>query len=121
MSEELNEKPGPETLDSLFQLAKEAPETQLRAADAVDGKIVQAFSAGGVLIGLSAIAGARHSDTIAAFLVIAVVAFFVLAFLAIRGIWSRKFHVGMGADQLWQKYWNQSAGDMKHAYVADIA
>jgi hypothetical protein len=123
MSDAKNERaePDPETLDLLFSLAKEAPEAQLRAADAVDGKMVQAFSAGGVLIGLSAIAGSRHSDAIAAFLVLAVVAFFALSALSIRGVWSRQFRVGIGAEQSWQNYWNQSPRDVKHAFAHDIA
>jgi hypothetical protein len=111
----------PETLDLLFELARKAPDEQIRASDAVDSKIFQAFAAASVLIGLAAVGGVKHGKVTTAFVSLAVVAFIVVAVAAIWALWSRSYRVGMTPPQLWKKYWDSDALDIKHAYVVDIA
>jgi hypothetical protein len=121
----------PETLDLIFELSRTAPDGQLRASDAVDSKIFQAFAAASVLIGLAAIHepsvvgktvhGAKHDNLETAFLALAVAAFLLLAVIAIRALWSRSYRVGMSAAQLWHRYWPDTPETIKHAYVDDIA
>ncbi len=114
-------KPKPETLDMLFELAKEAPEGQLRASDAVDSKIFQAFAASSVLIGLAAVHGVESGKLETTFVSIAVAAFLVGAGAATWALWSRRYRVGMGPGQLWEKYWSDDPMEIKHAFVDDIA
>jgi hypothetical protein len=113
--------PTPETLDLLFELSKQAPEEQLRASDAVDSKIFQAFAAASVLVGLAAVSGVKHSNVTAAFVSAAVLAFLVVAASAIWALWTRRYRVTIGPQQLWDRYWSDTPDVIKHAFVADVA
>jgi len=112
--------PRPETLKVICAIAQTSPSEQLRAAEAVDSKIFQALAAGSVLIGLAAVQAGEHDDLKIAFLAAAVAAFLVLATLAIPTLWSRRFRIGMGPDQLWNDYWSNTPDQIRHAYVDDI-
>jgi hypothetical protein len=111
----------PQTLDLLLDLGRAAPDAQLRAADALDAKLVQVFAAGTVLIGLPAIRGAPHHAASATLFAIAVCAFLVLAFYSIRALWTRRFRVLIAPDQLWYRFWDEPPEAIKHAVVADLA
>ncbi|HZS24485.1 MAG TPA: hypothetical protein VFA30_05795 [Gaiellaceae bacterium] len=111
----------PATLDLLLGLSEGAPDAQLRAADALDSKIVQVFSAGTVLIGLPALRGVPQHRVTVAFFALAVAAFLVLAFYAIRALWSRRFRVLTTPDQLWNRFWDEPPEAIKHAVMADLA
>ena len=115
------EQPQPETLDLLFQLVQRSPDEQLKATDAVDSKLFQAFAAASVLIGLATVRGVDHKAWTAVFVSIAVAAFLVVAYSAIRALWTRKFRTAIAPPQLWENYWDQSTHDVKHAYVVDVA
>ena len=95
----------PETLGLMFGLAREAPDGQLRAADAVDSKISQAFAAASVLIGLAAVHGPKRDNLATAFLA---AAFVILAVVSVRALWSRRFRVPISPHQLWRRYWSAS-------------
>src|SRR5581483_2962874 len=103
----------PATLDRLLGLSEGAPDAQLRAADALDSKIVQVFSAGTVLIGLPALRGVPQHRVTVAFFALAVAAFLVLAFYAIRALST--------PDQLWNRFWDEPPEAIKHAVMADLA
>ena len=111
----------PETLDLLFELAREAPDGQLRASDAVDSKTFQAFAASSVLIGLAALGGVRHSDLATAFVSVAVAAFLVASVAASWALWSRRYRLSMGPRQLWDAYWSDDPSVIKHAFIDDVA
>jgi hypothetical protein len=114
-------RPQPETLDLLFDLVQKSPDEQLRATDAVDSKIFQSFAAASVLIGLATVRGVEHKTWTTVFVSVAVAALLVVAYCAIRALWSRKYRAGMAPPQLWNSYWDESTNDIKHAYVVDIA
>jgi hypothetical protein len=111
----------PETLRLMFELAREAPDGQLRAADAVDSKIFQAFAAASVLIGLAAVHGPKRDNLATAFLAAAAAAFLILAVVSVRALWSRRFRVPISPHQLWRRYWSDTPEVIKHAFIADIA
>ena len=122
MSEERKQESlAPETLDLLFELSRNAPDEQLKAADAVDSKIFQAFAAGSVLIGLAVVHDVNRDDLTLAFISAAVAAFGFLAAFAISALWSKRFRVGMSPNQLWNDFWPDATPLIKHAYVADLA
>jgi hypothetical protein len=111
----------PKTLDLLFGLTRGAPDSQLRAVDSVDAKIVQTFAAGTVLIGLPALHGAPHHRATAVLFGVAVIAFLGLAYNTVRGLWSRRLRVAIPPDQLWERFWDDPPEAIKHAFVADVA
>ena len=108
-------------MDLLFDLAREGPERQFEASQAVDSKIFQAFAGASILIGLASVGGVRHSNLTAAFVALAVAAFLGVAYFAISALWSRQFRDEIDPRQLWRKYSSDSAYNIKHAFVADVA
>lgn len=117
-----HERSPTETLDLLFELVKDSPQADLRAVDAVDGKIVQVFAAAAVLLALPA-AGNLDSDCWVVALLIgsAVAAFAYLALETIRGLWRREFRTTISPTQLWESYWSDDVATIKEALVADVA
>jgi hypothetical protein len=110
-----------ETLDFIFEQVRDAPSEQLQAVDALDAKMVQVFGAAAVTLGLAAAGTAGHGTTRGVFIIVAVVAFGVVACAAIYSLWVRRFGVSIAADQLWRRYWRDEVGNIKHAIVADVA
>jgi hypothetical protein len=115
-----DDRPTEETLELLYELTREAPNAQLQASDAVDGKIVQTFAAAGVLIGLAAVQGAS-GDVATGFVALAVLGFLVVAAVGICALRGRQYRVTIGADQLWDKYRSDVPFTIKEAFVRDVA
>ena len=115
-----DDRPTEETLEVLYELTCEAPNAQLQASDAVDGKIVQTFAAAGVLIGLAAVQGAS-GDAATGFVALAVLGFLVVATVGICALRGRQYRVTIGADQLWDKYRSDVPFTIKEAFVRDVA
>ena len=111
----------PETLELIFEMSRHSPEDQLRASDAVDSKIFQAFAVASVLIGLAAIHGPKHDNLETGLLAAAVGAFLNTRRRGDPRLWSRAYRVGIGPTQLWQSFWLDTPETIKHAFVDDIA
>jgi hypothetical protein len=111
----------PETLDLLFSITQHAPATQLRAVEALDAKIIQVFTAGGVLLGLAALRGSHHQTLVGVLFLVAVVSFLFVAFHVLRSMFGARFRVEIAPPQLWRDYWADPPESIKHAIVADIA
>src|SRR5947207_12433777 len=83
----------PETLAFIFEQVRDAPASQLRGVDALDSKMVQAFAAAGVIVGLAA-AGADKRDALTGALVsVGVAAFVIVASGAVYSLGTRGFRV----------------------------
>lgn len=115
------EKPRPETLELLTDLARQGPSEQIKASDAVDTKIFQAFATGSILIGLVTLGDVDRGCVSIVFVSVAVAALAGLAIAAIWALWSRRFRVPISSHQLWMRYWNESPDDIRHAYLDDLA
>jgi hypothetical protein len=115
------ERPTREALELLFELARDVPAAQLHASDNVDSKIFQSFAAAGVVLGLAASHDAKRDALTTAFNSIAIGAFLVVAGLAIYVLWSRRYRVPIGPDQLWRRYRTDEPYIIKEAFVEDIA
>jgi hypothetical protein len=108
----------PETLDFLFDFITPLSERQLQAADALDSKAVQVFSAASVVIGLLALA----RETVAGgFLVAAALLYLGVAVSTFYAIKVRQFRVTRHADDLWQRHWHRDVAAIKHSLVSDAA
>jgi hypothetical protein len=110
-----------DTLDLLYDLARRAPDAQLRDVDSIDAKVTQVFAAGSVLIGLAALRGTHHHTTAGILLGVAVAVFLYVAYYALRTLWTREFRVLISPEQLWRDYWADPPESIKHAVVADVA
>jgi len=112
-----------ETTAFILEYTKDAPERQLSDIDALDSKMVQIFSAGSVVIGLTGLSridgtGGRAVD---ALFIVALFAYLGAAAAAFRHLQLRDFRRSLHADSLWRKYWNLSVTDIRHILIVDIA
>ena len=113
-----------ETLDFLFEYTREAPQRQLEAVDALDSKAFALFSASAVVVGLAGI-GTWSQDEVplgaGILLALAVAAFVSVGGAVLYSAWVRRFRLSFQANVLWEDYWDEDVGRIKHALVADIA
>ena len=118
---------GDETLDLLFELTRDAPQKQLDSVEALDGKVVQVFAAGSVVVGLTAMGNSLKTSMTTlpsgyfTAILIAIVAYFVLAASAAVALWVRQFFVSWGADITWRDYWWATPRSIKHSLVESVA
>lgn len=115
------ERPAPAALELVFELAREVPAAQLHASDNVDSKIFQSFAAAGVVLGLAASHDAKRDALTTAFNSVAIAAFLFVAVVAVYVLWSRRYRVPIGPDQLWKRYRTDDPYVIKEAFVEDIA
>lgn len=54
-------------------------------------------------------------------LVAAAVAYVLTALVALFELQVRRFRRSIQADELWQRYWNRTAAEAKHATVRDVS
>src|SRR5947207_15756003 len=54
----VEDEPGSDTLDFIYEATKDAPEAQLKDADALNTRAIQIFTAGGVILGLTGLGSA---------------------------------------------------------------
>ena len=114
----------PDTLDFLFEYTREAPQQQLKSVDALDNKAFALFSAGAVVVGLAGIGTWNSNDVplgAGILLALAVLAFAVVGGAVLYSTWVRRFRLSFQANVLWEDYWDEDVGRIKHALVADIA
>ncbi|MBN1856520.1 MAG: hypothetical protein JW846_06155 [Dehalococcoidia bacterium] len=116
-------EPRQDTLDFIFEHTKHGPELQLRDAEALDAKIVQVLGVASVVIGLTALGIGRTAISTHAlvFLVLALVAYVVMAVFALSALQTFDFQRSSHGDILWNQYWQDDPEQIKHALVADIA
>lgn len=110
----------PETLDFIFEHVRDAPDKQVSAQENLDSKIVQVFAAAGVVLGLAGLSDiSGRGGTPGALLVVAVIAFVVVAAVTFYSIWARRFRVTSHVQELWQHHWTKSPDALRHMIVAD--
>jgi hypothetical protein len=113
-----------DTLDFILGYTKGAPEQQLRDAEALDSKSVQALSIGSVVIGLLGVAvGYAHANSVLFVLLpcLAGAAYLGVVVSCFRHLGTKQFNRSLHADALWQCYWNEEVSDIKHSLVASIS
>lgn len=96
-----------ETLALIYEATRGSPERQLIDARANGTKIVQVFSAASVVIGLAGLQNARVDAHVltTALLVVAVLAYLVMAAFAWVGLRTQTFNLTMPADDAWAWGW----------------
>ena len=107
----------PESLDLIYEVTREGPPNQFREMEAVDGKLIQIFSVGSVIIGLASVAA--ESDTLPAFLV-AVAAYVAVAGGALWGLRGRMIMRPFHSDTLLEDFWSKPAGEIKYALACEM-
>ncbi len=115
-----NKDVNPETLEFIFNYTKEAPERQIKDAEALDNKMAQIFSVASVVIGLvgvSSVSGRWTNLLLAAALISYLVAATVALFQLIPKAQNRSLH----ADKLWSTFWQKEVYDVQHSLVDDIS
>lgn len=108
-----------ETVDFLFDHLSDALEKQLATNDGLDGKVQQAFGAGSVILGLTALG---EPTALNPWLLLSA----LLAYLAISGItmaamWPRKWKVIRHADKIWPEFWDLEPFAIKHALLQQVS
>lgn len=88
----------------------------------LDGKVIQIFSAGSVVVGLAGVSGIDKTTKpiVIGLLADAVFSYAVVAGLAIWQLFAKRVQVARYGDRLWTNYWNDSVQSIKHALVAII-
>lgn len=121
-----NKEPQPikkDTLDFIFEYTKNAPEIQLKDAEALDNKVIQILSISSVIIGLIAFAvskGGLHTCALVS-LSAALVAYIGLALSAFIHLKGAPYRRSLQADKLWEMFWEDDVSKIKHSLVKDIS
>ena len=109
------------TLDFIFDYTRDGPAQQFADVDALDSKMIQVFSAASVIIGLGGLSSNKGGAISAAFLLLAVSAYVWTGFQAFQHLAPRRVRRSIQADEMWQRGWQLSIGDLKHSVVKDVA
>jgi len=112
-----------DTLDFIFEYTKNAPEIQLKDAEALDNKVIQILSISSVIIGLIAFAtskGGLHTSALVS-LGTALVAYTGLALSAFIHLKGSSYRRSLQADKLWEMFWEDDVSEIKHSLVKDIS
>jgi len=117
------QKLDPETVETIFDLVKNAPERQMDNANTLDTKIVQVFSAASVVIGLLGISSGNLEQArwISACLVGALSLYGVTAISTFLHLWPKPFRRSLHGDTLWQEAWNMTRIEVHHTVIADVS
>lgn len=113
--------PDPETLRFLYEHIRAVPREQQRTGEALDDKVVKCLTAGGVLLGFSAISTLGDANaSVVIFAIGALIAFALLAAVAILQLKPVDYRItdDRGA---WDSQWDQPVEDAMLAIVTDTA
>ncbi|MDD4876935.1 MAG: hypothetical protein PHQ86_07400 [Dehalococcoidales bacterium] len=112
-----------ESLDFIFEYTRNAPELQLKDVEALDNKVIQILSVASVIIGLIGfVIGKANINVLSLIaLLIALLAYIVLAIFAFIHLKSTNFRRSGQADTLWDEFWSDDVKSIKHSLVADIS
>jgi len=108
----------PGAVDFVFEHVKDAPQQQLRDADALDSKVVQLFSAGSVIIGLAGLS--TKSQGVSGWFLLLAVLYVGVAIAAFTHLYGRTYRRSLQADTLWRRAWHRAPMDIKRALIADV-
>lgn len=106
MMESESERPKPNA-DFLYELARHQLDIQLDFLDGLDNKLGLLFSLGSAEVAIAAAFLAVKPEMIrpqAGFLILGVIAYFVVAACSIAGLWRREWRVGSDVEHLGRLY-----------------
>ncbi|MBI3968363.1 MAG: hypothetical protein HY329_22225, partial [Chloroflexi bacterium] len=109
----------PDTLELILGLTKDVPERQLQDVTALDGKMMQLFSVGGVVIGLAGLstitAATTSSGPVGPALLFGLLCFAALATVALLELTVRTYRRTPNGADLWSTHYLREANDVRHA------
>jgi len=113
----------PKTVETIFDLVKNIPERQLDNANTLDTKMVQVFSAAGVVIGLLGLSSGALGEApwITTCLISALFFYSVTAFTAFLHLRPKPFRRSLHGDSLWNETWQLTQIEVQHTVIADVA
>jgi len=117
-----NNELDPQTVETIFDLVKGTPERQIDNANTLDTKMVQVFSAAGVVIGLLGLSSGNlaHSKWITACLIGALFSYGVTAGVAFFHLRPKPFRRSLHGDTLWKETWKLTPTEVQHTVIADV-
>ena len=114
--------PNPATLDLIFEHVKDAPEKQLQDLVDLDTKAMQVFAGASVILGAGALIDTKHGGGLSTtFLIVALAAYLVIAFLSFRGLRTRQLRGSRYADTLWKDFKDDLPEVVKLGIVTKVA
>jgi hypothetical protein len=119
MSDQPTRTWNPETVSFMWELLRDWPSHQLEGWAAIEAKANQIFGAGGVVLGLTALA--LPSRGWAWLMAPALLCFVVLSYAAVRVNWPRQFVNPFGPKTLLDEHFDTELSELRYALLCCVA
>ena len=119
MSDQPERTWNPETVTFMWDLLRDWPSHQLEGWAAIETKANQIFGAGGVVLGLTALA--LPSRGWVWLLALALLCFVVLSYAAVRANWPRRFMNPFGPKSLLDEHFDTELTNLRYALLCSLA